>query len=154
MIKSTFLIAFVMLAFTTFAQTNFSGTWELSKTKSTLNAEFSFAPTKLVIEQKGNDLAVERHSEFQGNAMISNSKFTLDGKECINTGWQDSKMKSKVNWTEDKKALDLATKIPMQDGNEMLSEEKYQVLDGDLNIKIKTTSSWGVMEETWVFEKK
>lgn len=154
MIKSIFLIALFLFGITAMAQTNFSGNWELSKTKSKLNAEFSMAPVKLVINQDSKNLKVERHSNFQGNSFTSESNYTLDGLECINSGWEDMKIKSVTLWDEAQKILIIKSKIPMQDGSEMSISENYQITDGNLSIISKASSSWGDMEETWVFEKK
>ena len=112
------------------------------------------APVKLVLTQDGNNLTIERHSEFQGNTFTSESKHTLDGKENINTGWQDTKFTSFSKWDDAKKVLTISSKIPMQDGGEMKSDQIYSLVDGNLKIVAKASSSWGDMEETWVFVKK
>ncbi|GAJ14433.1 unnamed protein product, partial [marine sediment metagenome] len=89
--KIKFLLAFFLISAVATAQVvNFSGTWKLNSSKSKLNDEFSMAPKELILTQKGNDLDVERHSSFQGQDFTTNDKFTLDGKECINPGWQDT----------------------------------------------------------------
>ena len=52
--KLVFFIAALFLTTLVFAQTDFSGTWELNTSKSKLG-ERSFAPKEVVIIQKGND---------------------------------------------------------------------------------------------------
>ena len=123
--KSLLFAVLLLLGVSVMAQTNFSGTWELSKDKSKLNEQFSMAPVKLVLTQDGNNLTIERHSEFQGNTFTSESKHTLDGKENINTGWQDTKFTSFSKWDDAKKVLTISSKIPMQDGGEMKSDQIY-----------------------------
>ena len=154
MFKLTLLIALILFGISDMAQTNFSGNWELSKTKSKLNAEFSMAPVKLVINQEAKNLKVERHSNFQGNSFTSESNYTLDGIESINSGWEDMKIKSVTLWDDALMVLKINSKIPLQDGSEMTVSESYQIIDGNLSINSKASSSWGDMEETWVFEKK
>lgn len=152
--KSLFLAVLLLLGVSVMAQTNFSGTWELAKDKSTLNEQFSMAPVKLVISQDGNNLTIERHSEFQGNVYTSESKHTLDGKDNVNSGWQDMKITSVSKWDDAKKKLTISSKIPMQDGGDMKSDQTYSISDGNLSVLAKASSSYGDMEETWVFEKK
>lgn len=131
----------------------FSGNWKLNSGKSKLNAEFSFAPFQLIIAQKGNDLSVERHSEFQGESFTMTDKFTLDGKECVNTGYMETKKKSNATWSDDKKSLKITSKIVMDDGNEINITEIYKLDGANLVIDSSSTSSWGDMAETHVYDK-
>ena len=141
------------IAISSIAQVNVSGTWELVKSESTLNSEFSMAPEKIIIIQESNDLKVEKHSNFQGNPFTTKSKYTLDGKDCVNEGFQGSTIKSNVVVADNKESFTINTKIPMQDGNEMEFIEVYGLTENNLSIKAKASSSWGVIEETWVFKK-
>ncbi len=133
---------------------DFSGTWKLNSAKSKLNEQFSMAPQELVIGQQTNNLTVVRHSEFQGQAFTNNDAFTLDGKECVNEGWQDTSKKSTANWSADKKSLIIKTTIPFGEGGEMNLTETYQLVDGCLSVKTQTSSEWGDSEETYLFDKK
>ena len=81
--KATLIIAAVMTATLAFAQTNFSGTWSINNEKSKLG-EPSFAPKEITIVQGENSLSIESHMDWQGQEMVTNEKFTLDGKECVN----------------------------------------------------------------------
>lgn len=152
--KSIVMLCLFFIGMLANAQTNFSGTWALSKSKSKLNAEFSMAPFKMVIHQEGKVLKAERHSSFQGNEFTSNSQYTLDGNECINVGWQDMNIKSTCAWDNDKKVLTIQSKIPTQDGSEMKVTEVYSMVNGDFSIHSRASSSWGDFEETWVYEKQ
>ncbi|MBK6282784.1 MAG: hypothetical protein IPF54_09075 [Draconibacterium sp.] len=81
--KKVFLfLAAVLVVVTVSAQVDLSGSWKLNSSKSKLGEQFSMAPKEIIIAQKGNDLSVERHAEWQGEAYTTNDKFTLDGKEC------------------------------------------------------------------------
>jgi len=132
---------------------DFSGNWKLNTPKSKLNAEFSFAPLELIIVQEGNDMSVERHSEFNGEAFTMTDKFTLDGKECINTGFMETKKKSNAVWAEDKKSLKITSKIVMDDGNEINITEVYKLDGGNLVVDSSSSSSWGDMSETHFYDK-
>lgn len=105
---------------------DFSGTWNLHKSKSTLNDQFCMAPNQLILTQDAAFFAVEKHGSFQDQDYTISDKFTLDGKECINAGWMDTEKKSTAVWSADEKSLTITSKIPMQDGGELKITETYQ----------------------------
>jgi hypothetical protein len=152
--KTIFFLLMFSASLTIAAQgTDFSGNWKLNPEKSKLNAEFSMAPLQLVIAQKDNDMSVERHSEFQGEAVTMTDKFTLDGKECVNTGFMDTQKKSTAVWSEDKKSLKITSKVVMDDGNEINITEVYKTDAGTLLIDSGSSSSFGDISETLVYDK-
>jgi len=151
------LIIFVALLFSAGVNAqgiNLSGSWKLNNEKSKLNAEFSFAPREVILTHNGNDLTVERHSSFQDQEFVTTDKLTLDGKECINQGFQDSQKKSTAVWSEDKSSLKVTSKIPMGDGGEMTIIEVYRIDGSSLIVESKATSSYGELAETMVYDKK
>jgi len=152
--KAFFFLAAIAVSITVSAQVDLSGSWKLNSSKSKLGEQFSMAPKEIILAQKGNDLIVERHSEWQGQEFTTNDKFTLDGKECVNPGMMDTQKKSTAIWTADKKSLKITSKIPMQDGGEISITEVYKMDGGNMVIEMNSTSSWGDMAETQVFEKK
>jgi hypothetical protein len=147
------LLAFCATLAITAQVPDFSGSWKLNTEKSKLNAEFSMAPLELKIAQKGNELTVERHSEFQGEAVTMTDKFTLDGKECVNSGYMDTQKKSTAAWSEDKKSLKITTRIVMDDGNEINISEVYKLDAVNLVIDSNSSSSWGDTVETHFYDK-
>jgi hypothetical protein len=147
-------IAFLISVVVSAQGPNFSGTWKLNSSLSKLNAEFSFAPGEIIIDQKGNDLKVEKHSSFQGEDFTINDKFTLDGKECVNTGWQDTQKKSIVTWSDDKNSLKISSKLVMGDGNEMTITEIYKMDKKNMVIESSASSSYGDMSESMVYDKQ
>jgi hypothetical protein len=152
--KIAFISCLIMLSVIANSQTlDFTGTWKLNNALSTLNAEFSFAPKEIIIDQKGNEMKVERHSSYQGEDFTINDKFTLDGKECINVGWQDSEKKSTAVWADDKKSLKISTKLTMGDGNEMSITELFRIDKQNMVIETNASSSYGDMSETMVYDK-
>lgn len=147
------LLSVVLFTLAVSAQVDFSGTWKLNTTKSKLNDQFSFAPKEIIIVQKGNDMSVEKHSDWQGQAFTISDKYTLDGKECTNAGFMDTQKKSVLTWENNKKALKIASKIPMQDET-MTVTEIYRMENGNLVIESSASSSYGDMSETQVYEKQ
>lgn len=112
------------------------------------------APKEIIVVQKGNDLSVERHSEWQGQEFTINDKFTLDGKECVNAGMMDTQKKSTVSWSADKKVLTIKSKILLQDCGEVSITEAHKTDGGNMVIEMNSSSYWGDMAETRVFDKK
>lgn len=153
--KLLLIFAAVIFSSAIFAQgPDFGGSWKLNTTKSTLGAEFSMAPKDVIIVQNGNDMSVEKHSEFQGQEFVSTDKLTLDGKECTNTAFQDMQKKSTCTWSDDKTSLKVVSKMSMGDGGDITITEIYKLDAGSLVIESKSTSSFGDMSEKMVFDKK
>jgi hypothetical protein len=152
--KAFLFFAAILVVVTVSAQVDFSGSWKLNNSKSKLGEQFSLAPKEIILVQKGNDLSVERHAEWQGQEYTTNDKFTLDGKESINLGMMDTQKKSVAVWTADKKSLKITSKIPMQDGGEVSITEVYKMDGGNMVIEMNSTSSWGDMSENQVYDKK
>lgn len=147
-------LALFVVVFAVNAQTDFSGKWKLNKDKSTLNEQFSMAPSEIIIVQNGNDLAMEKHASFQDTDFTINDKFTLDGIECINPGMMDTKKKSTAVFSDDKTLLTINSKMPMDDGSEMTIKETYQIVDGIMIINVSASSSWGEMSEKMAYDKQ
>jgi hypothetical protein len=153
--KTVAILAFLSISIILSAQgIDFTGTWKLNKEKSKLHEQFSMAPKEIIIEQKDNDLNVEKHSTFQERDFTIKDKFTLDGVECINPGWQYTQKKSTVVWADDKASLKITTKFPMGDNGEMTIVEIYKIEAGNFIVETKATSSFGEVAETQVFEKQ
>lgn len=149
------MIAISMLLTIVSAQNlNFSGNWKLNTSLSKLNAEYSFAPSEIIITQNGNEFKVEKHASFQGEDFIIDDKYTLDGKECVNVGFQDTQKKSTANWSEDKKSLTITSKLIMGDGGEMTITEIYKIDGKNFVLSSKASSSYGEYEETMVYDKQ
>jgi hypothetical protein len=150
----TVFFASILFAFMANAQVQFSGTYEIDRSKSQLNEEFSMAPNKVIIMASKKDFQIERFSSFQGNSFTMTDKYTLDGKECINKGFMDSTKKSVAVWNKKGKKLTVTSKIPMQDGGEVSITEVYTKEGDNLVLDSKASSSYGDMNEKMVFVKK
>ncbi len=150
--RTLFLLASILLSVFVSAQIDFSGTWKLNNSKSKLGAEFSMAPKEIIIIHKDNDLSVETHSEWQGQEFTQTNKYTTDGKECINSGFMDTEVKSTVNWSDDKKSMKILSKVPMQ-GETMTITAVYKMDGANMVIEASASSSYGDMSETQVYDK-
>ena len=112
------------------------------------------APKEIIVVQTENNLKLEKHSSFQGNDFTINDKFTLDGQECINPGWQDTEKKSTAVWSDDKLSLKITSKFPMGDNGEMTIVEVYKFEGESLVIESSASSSFGDVAETMIFSKQ
>jgi hypothetical protein len=112
------------------------------------------APKEMIVVQNGNDFKAEKHSAFQDQEFTTTDKLTLDGKECINKGFQDAEKKSTAVWSDDKASLKVTSKMSIGDGGEMTIIEVYKMDGSNLIIESKSSSSFGDLDETMVFDKK
>ncbi len=133
---------------------DFTGTWKLNAEKSKLNDQFTLGPKEIIFDQKGNDLNIEKHSTMMDQDFITKDKFTLDGKECINAGFQDSKKKSVCTWSDDKKSLKVVSVQSIGDGGDMTHTEVLKIDGGNLVIESTASSSYGELVETFVYDKQ
>jgi hypothetical protein len=148
-------VAAVILTVVSSAQTlNLSGSFKLNPAKSKLNADFSMAPKEMTIEQTASDLNIEKHTDFQGQEMTTKDKVTFDGKECINAGFMDTKKKSVLSWSDDKKSIKIVSKVAMDDGSEIKTTEVYKFDGANLVLESSMTAPFGDSTETMVFDKK
>lgn len=153
--KLFYLLALSMLSMATMGEgINFSGTWKLNNEKSTLFEQFSLAPNQMIVTQTADTLTVEKHGNFQGTDYVTKDKISLDGKECVNIGWMDSKKTSTAVWSEDGKTLTISSKMPAQDGSEATMKEVYQMVELNLKVELNAASSMGEMSETYVLDKQ
>jgi len=139
---------------------NFSGNWVLNESKSKFgDSPFRMAASILIVKQEGNNLSTERtQNSPDGQEMKTTGKFTMDGKECENSGFMDSKTKSTVKWSADNKSITIASSTIFNmngDNMEMKASETW-MLEGDKALKIETTNSMpdGELKTTLVYDKK
>jgi hypothetical protein len=165
-INLNYLIIFLLLSFAPaiYAQTggvNFSGTWTLNESKSNFgDSQFRLAATVMVVTHEGNNLSDDRTQPgFDGGEMKTSEKLTLDGKVCENTGIMDSKRKSIVTWSEDKKSITIANTIAFtMDGEtrEMKLSEIWKLGEDGKSLTMVSifTSPDGDMKTTLFYDKK
>ena len=78
---------------------NFTGTWQLDKTRSVLPAS---APSRgdmtMVIDHKGDMLKIERHAEFMGMHRTFKATYYTDGREVSNPAPRGQTVITKSHW--------------------------------------------------------
>lgn len=139
---------------------NFSGTWTFNEAKSKLgDGPMRMAPITLVVTQEGNNLSTERAMTGRdGNEIKMSGKYTLDGKECENSGFMNMKMKSTVTWSADKKSFTIASTTVFNMNGESMEMKSTEIwnLEGEKTLKIESTNTTpnGEMSRTLVYDKK
>jgi hypothetical protein len=140
---------------------NFSGTWGLNETKSNFgDSQFRMAATLMVVKHEGNILSDDRTQPgFDGNEIKTTEKLTLDGKECENIGMMDSKRKSTVAWSPDKKSMTISSSVTFErDGQtmDMKFSEIWKLGEGGKSLLIESSfiSPNGEMKTSLVYDKK
>ena len=139
---------------------NFSGNWAFNEGKSKLgDGPMRMAPITLVVTQDGNNLSTERTMTGRdGNEIKMSGKYTLDGKECENSGFMNMKMKSTITWAADKKSLTIASTTVFNMNGESMEMKSTEIwkLEGDKTLKIEATNTTpnGDMSRTLVYDKK
>jgi dipeptidyl aminopeptidase/acylaminoacyl peptidase len=165
--KVLFVLALIMSGLVVNAQagkTDFSGTWNL-------NAEKSIQPQgdqggggmrmgggNFVAKQEANLLTVERTRTGQdGQSTTTTMKYTLDGKESINTSPRGDS-KSVAKWSSDGKSLTIETSRTMDMNGEsmiMKSTETWTLTDGKtLTVAATRQGQSGEVKTTMVYDKK
>jgi hypothetical protein len=134
--------------------------FNLNESKSKLgDGPFKIAASDLAVKQVGNNLSIDRIGQGpEGQEMKTSAKYTLDGKECENSGIMDMKTKSTVIWSADKKSVTIASLTIFNmngDNMEMKSSEIWK-LEGDKTLKIDATNDTpdGEMKTSLVYDKK
>ena len=161
--KTAFLtaaaFAFVCISATIVDKSNFAGEWTLNAQKSELG-EFGsrFTPKKLKVEQKENEISLERTTSFNGEDRTSAEKITLDGKETENTVYGNSKKTSTAKWSDDAQTLTVNSVIKFDRNGEVLeikSTETWKLINEGKSLSLETTStsSMGTNTMKAVFDK-
>jgi hypothetical protein len=139
---------------------NFSGNWALNESKSKFgDAQFRMAASILTVKQEGNNLLIDRTlNSPDGQEIKMTGKYTMDGKECENAGFMDSKTKSTVKWSAGNKSITIAssTVFNMNGDNMVMKATETWTLDGDKILKIETSNTMpdGEMKTSLVYDKK
>lgn len=124
------VIAVVMSSFTGVQVTNFSGTYTLNEGKSELG-QFGGrgVATKIVVDQKGNDVSVTRTNNMNGQPMTVTENL-VEGKESETTLFNNAKKKSTLKWAADGQSFSITYSI--------LFEANGQ------NFEVKGVENWGL----------
>ncbi len=140
-------------------KTNFAGTWDLNAEKSTQpQGGGQRMGGNFVVTQEANLLTVIRTRTGQdGQPTTTTMKFTLDGKESINTSPRGDS-KSVVTWSADGKSLTIATSRTMDMNGEtrtMKSTDVWTLTDPKtLTVSSTRQGPDGEVKSTMVYDKK
>ncbi|MFZ0282538.1 MAG: hypothetical protein WAL29_12875 [Bacteroidales bacterium] len=160
--KVLFVLVLIMSVLVVNAQagkTNFAGTWNLDTEKSTLpQGGMRMGGGNFVSTQEANLLTVDRTMTGQdGQSTTMSMKYTLDGKESINTSPRGDS-KSIAKWSADGKSLTIETSRTIDMNGEsrtMKSTEVWALTDGKtLTIASTRQGPDGEVKTTMVYNKK
>jgi len=144
-------------------KTNFAGDWTFNTEKSTLpqggqGGGMRMGGGNIVVTQEANLLTVARTRTGQdGQSMTMTMKYTLDGKESVNTSPRGDS-KSVATWAADGKSLTIETSRTMDINGEsrtMKSTEAWTLTDPKtLTVTSTRQGPNGEVKATMVYEKK
>lgn len=103
----------------------FSGTWILNESKSDFgDYGRMWASNKLIIVQKWRKMSIERFSSGPtGEEYNVLENYTMNGEECENPIFEQSKKTSTVTWSDDKQSLTINSKLELEfEGQEMIMD--------------------------------
>jgi hypothetical protein len=177
-LSAMIISAFLFMPLTVNGQagkTNFAGTWAFNAEKSNMGQapqgqpgqgqpgqgqgmRGGFGGGNFVATQDANLLTVDRTRPDQnGTQQTITSKYTLDGKECVNTsGMGDSK--SVATWAADGKSLTIVTNRTFDRNGQSMTMKTTEVWTltspTSLSIISTRTSQNGDRTSTMVYDKK
>ncbi len=159
----TIILAFLSLPLGMNAQgtkTSFAGNWAFNAEKSNLGEGMGqrMGGGDIVVKQEPNLLTVDQtRTNQQGETVNITSKYTLDGKESVNTTGR-GESKSTANWSPDGKSLTIATTRSFErDGQtmEIKSTQVWALTDpSTLTISMTMNTPNGERKTTMVYNKK
>jgi len=161
----TMMMAFIMpvMVNAQAGKTNFSGNWTMNADKSTMPGGGQGGGPRmgggnLVVTQAANALTVERtRTGRDGQPMTTTMKYTLDGKECVNSSPR-GESKSIAKWSADGKSLTIATTTNMNfngEAREIKSSEVWTLTDPKtLSMATTRNGQNGDVKMTIVYDKK
>ncbi len=142
---------------------NFAGSWVMNASKSTQPQGGGGGGQRMgggdfVATQDANLLTVVRTRTGQdGQATTTTMKYTLDGKESVNTSPRGD-AKSTAKWSADGKSLSIATSRTMDMNGEsrtMTSSEVWTLTDPKTLTVVTTRQGQnGEVKTTMVYDKK
>jgi hypothetical protein len=157
-----FLCALFLFPATTFAagkKADFTGTWTLNESKSTIGEGRFRLSTMIVAKQDGINLELERtRTGRDGQPVTQTEKLTLDGKEILSEG-ENRTTKTTAAWSEDGKSLIISSTMTFtREGQttEVKSQETWNLSDDGktLTIQYHSSSPRGERNDVLVYDKK
>jgi hypothetical protein len=132
---------------------SFAGNWVLNNDKSTQMqgpGGGRMGGPNMTVTQEANLLTRSRTTPDGSTRVL---KYTLDGKESVNSGGRGDS-KSTATWSADGKKLTIVTKFSF-DGNERTSTEVWSLVDAKtLSIESTRPGPNGDMTAKLIYDKK
>jgi hypothetical protein len=134
---------------------NFAGTWAMNAEKSTLpqggGGGQRMGGGNFTVTQEANLMTQSRTGQ-DGTARVT--KYTLDGKESVNTFGQ-GESKSTATWSADGKSLTIVTKMNFN-GNDFTTTSVWSLLDAKTLQVVSTrpNQDGGEVTTKIVYDKK
>ncbi len=152
--KYPLLLALILFSVSLSAQrVSFSGEWKLNREKSQLGYEFSLASKSIVIDQSRKRVDIKKTGDFNGQEIVNEVQYTLDGKEVKYTAYEVMEMTGTANLDNKAKTLTIITTLYTDDMGDVQVDEIYSIRDGQLVVQSTGASSYGEMVETFVYDK-
>lgn len=164
------ILAFLAMPFSTYAQAgkaNFAGSWAFNAEKSNMGQpqgqagqggqgggmRGGFGGGNFTVKQEANLLTVERTRTGQdGQTTTTTEKYTLDGKETVNTTAR-GESKSTATWSADGKSLTIKTTRSFN-GNDMTTTAVWTLEGGNLVVTSTMNTPNGERTTKAVYDKK
>ncbi|WP_372652130.1 hypothetical protein [Draconibacterium sp.] len=130
---------------------DFAGSWAYNESKSKMgDSGRRFGGGDFVVKQEANLLSVERSFNDQSFT----SKYTLDGKESVNS-FGRGESKSTAKWSDDGKSLTIVTKMNFN-GTERTSTQVWTLNDAKTLSIVSTRQNrdGDDVTTTMVYDKK
>ena len=153
-------VSLILLSGGLFAQPNFSGSWALNESKSTLGDGPRMSVSSMTVNQEEGLMSIDLvRPSFEGGDVSSSEKYTLDGKESVNQGMMDSSVKTITTWSEDKKELTFAKTILFEMNGESMEfkiTDVWSISDDGKTLTVKSamSSQMGDTNLVLVYDKK
>ena len=150
-----FVLALVLFSSVAIGQkVNYSGEWKLNKSKSELGYDFSLAPNSVSVKHTKKTLDLKTVNVWDGQEMVRESHFTLDGKENENISFGESVTKSTAVVVKETKAIKIVTNGSSENVGDWTSTQIISIKDGTLVIQFEAASDMGGIAETYIFDKQ
>lgn len=151
--QTLFVLTLLLFSSASIAQkVKFSGDWILNEDKSELGHEYSLAPASLSIKQTRKLLVMNTVHIWKNQALESEQRFTLDGKECKNAGFGDSTTLSSAKMNRESKTIKIVTQ-GRAEGLDYTFTQDISLRDGHLVVNARAETALGELQETFVFDK-
>ena len=153
--KSTMIVTLMLIASAAAAQkVNYTGEWKLNEEKSTLGREYSMAPAFISVSHARKTLDLKTTNVWNGQEVVIESHFTLNGKETQNMGFGETPTTSTAEVNKKTRTLIVVTRGSSEGIGDWTSTQILSMQDGQLVIDFTAASDMGKITESYVFDRQ